>query len=42
MPRGSDRGDVNVARSYHQGIEAGLGIELWNSKKINDENRTIG
>ncbi len=32
-----DRGDVNVARSYHQGIEAGLDIELWNSKKINDE-----
>ena len=32
-----DRGDVNVARSYHQGIETGLGIELWNSKKINAE-----
>ena len=35
---GQDRGDVNVARSYHQGIEAGLGIELWNSKKTGDEN----
>jgi iron complex outermembrane receptor protein len=35
---GQDRGDVNVARSYHQGIEAGLGIELWNSKKAGDEN----
>ena len=23
--QGNDRGDVNVARSYHQGIEAGLG-----------------
>jgi iron complex outermembrane receptor protein len=34
---GNDRGDVNVARSYHQGIEAGLGVELWNSKKIGDE-----
>jgi iron complex outermembrane receptor protein len=34
---GQDRGDVNVARSYHQGIEAGLGVELWNSKKIKDE-----
>jgi iron complex outermembrane receptor protein len=32
-----DRGDVNVARSYHQGIEAGLGVELWNSKKVKDE-----
>ncbi len=31
-----DRGDVNVARSYHQGIEAGFGIELWNSKKVQD------
>jgi iron complex outermembrane receptor protein len=35
---GVDRGDVNVARSYHQGIEAGLGVELWNSKRIGDEN----
>jgi iron complex outermembrane recepter protein len=26
-----DRGDVNVPRTYHQGIEAGLGLELWNS-----------
>jgi iron complex outermembrane recepter protein len=34
---GVDRGDVNVARSYHQGIEAGLNIELWNSKKVHDE-----
>jgi iron complex outermembrane receptor protein len=34
---GNDRGDVNVARSYHQGIEAGLGVELWNSKKVGDE-----
>lgn len=34
---GVDQGDVNVAHSYHQGIEAGLGIELWNSKTINDE-----
>ncbi len=34
---GVDRGDVNVARSYHQGIEAGLNAELWNSKKPNDE-----
>jgi iron complex outermembrane recepter protein len=32
-----DRGDVNVARSYHQGIEAGLGIELWNSKGEKNE-----
>jgi iron complex outermembrane receptor protein len=35
--QGNDRGDVNVARSYHQGIEAGLGIELWNSKKLKDK-----
>src|SRR5262249_6797157 len=28
---GVDRGDVNVAKSYHQGVEVGLGIELWNS-----------
>jgi iron complex outermembrane receptor protein len=35
---GQDRGDVNVAHSYHQGIEAGLGVELWNSKKVHDEN----
>jgi iron complex outermembrane receptor protein len=35
---GQDRGDVNVARSYHQGIETGLGVELWNSKKTGDEN----
>lgn len=34
--QGVDRGDVNVARSYHQGIEAGLGVELWNSKKEKD------
>ena len=34
---GQDRGDVNVDRSYHQGIEAGFGIELWNSKKARDE-----
>ncbi|HEY1718711.1 MAG TPA: TonB-dependent receptor [Verrucomicrobiae bacterium] len=34
---GQDRGDVNVAHSYHQGIEAGLGVELWNSKKVGDE-----
>jgi iron complex outermembrane receptor protein len=34
---GQDRGDVNVARSDHQGIEAGFGIELWNSKKSRDE-----
>ena len=33
-----DRGDVNVNRSMHQGIEAGLDVELWNSKKIGDEN----
>ncbi len=32
-----DRGDVNVNRSMHQGIEAGLGVELWNSKKVHDE-----
>ncbi|HEV2694801.1 MAG TPA: TonB-dependent receptor [Verrucomicrobiae bacterium] len=32
-----DRGDVNVAHSYHQGIEAGLGMELWNSKKVQDK-----
>jgi iron complex outermembrane receptor protein len=31
-----DRGDVNVNRSYHQGIEAGLNVELWNSKMAND------
>jgi iron complex outermembrane recepter protein len=35
---GHDLGDVNVARSYHQGIEVGLDVELWNSKKIQDEN----
>jgi iron complex outermembrane recepter protein len=35
---GQDRGDVNVAKSYHQGIEAGLGVELLNSKKTGDEN----
>jgi iron complex outermembrane receptor protein len=35
--QGQDRGDVNVAKSYHQGIEAGLGVELWNSKKVHDE-----
>src|SRR5580698_2252472 len=29
-----DRGDVNVAKTYHQGIEAGLNVELWNSKKV--------
>ena len=34
--QGNDRGDVNVARSYHQGIEAGLGIEVWNSKQPKD------
>jgi iron complex outermembrane receptor protein len=34
---GVDRGDVNVAHSEHQGIEAGLGIELWNSQKVQDE-----
>ncbi len=34
---GNDRGDVNVAHSEHQGIEAGLGIELWNSKRMQDE-----
>ncbi len=34
---GVDRGDVNVAKSYHQGIEAGLGVELWNSKNVKDE-----
>jgi iron complex outermembrane recepter protein len=28
---GVDRGAVNINRSYHQGIEAGLDIELWNS-----------
>jgi iron complex outermembrane receptor protein len=34
---GNDRGDVNVGRSYHQGIEASLGIEVWNSKGEKDE-----
>ncbi|HEY1661884.1 MAG TPA: TonB-dependent receptor [Verrucomicrobiae bacterium] len=34
---GVDRGDVNVANTDHQGIEAGLGIEVWNSKKTGDE-----
>jgi iron complex outermembrane receptor protein len=34
---GVDRGDVNVAHSYHQGIEAGFGVELWNSKMEKDE-----
>ena len=33
----TDRGDVNVHRSYHQGIEAGLGIELWNYQMAKDE-----
>ncbi len=28
---GNDRGDVNIDRSYHRGIEAGLGIELLKS-----------
>jgi iron complex outermembrane receptor protein len=32
-----DRGDVNVAHSEHQGIEAGLGVELWNSKGVNNQ-----
>jgi len=35
--QGNDRGDVNVARSYHQGIEASLGVEVWNSKMEKDE-----
>jgi len=34
---GNDRGDVNIARSYHQGIEAGLEIELWNSVGVKDK-----
>jgi iron complex outermembrane recepter protein len=34
---GNDRGDVNINRSFHQGIEAGFGVELWNSKKEKDE-----
>ena len=38
--QGVDRGDVNVARSYHQGIEAGLGFELWNSERTGDGGRT--
>jgi len=29
---GNYRGDANVARSYHQGIKSGRGVELWNSK----------
>jgi iron complex outermembrane receptor protein len=29
--QGNDRGDVNINRSYHEGIEAGLGIELLQS-----------
>ena len=33
-----DRGDVNVHRSEHEGIEAGLDVELWNSKTIGDKN----
>ncbi len=33
---GVDQGDVNVPHSYHQGIEAGLGVELWNSKNEKD------
>jgi iron complex outermembrane receptor protein len=32
----TDRGDVNVKRTDHQGIEAGLGLELWNSKNLQD------
>jgi len=28
---GNDRGDVNINHSYHEGIEAGLGIELLKS-----------
>jgi len=35
--QGNDRGDVNVARSYHQGIEVSLGVEVWNSKSEKDE-----
>jgi iron complex outermembrane recepter protein len=31
-----DRGDVNVNRTRHQGVEAGLNIELWNSRKTAD------
>jgi iron complex outermembrane receptor protein len=34
---GNDRGDVNVPRSYHQGIEAGLNAELWNSLGTKDK-----
>jgi iron complex outermembrane receptor protein len=31
-----DRGDVNVNKTYHEGVEAGLDLELWNSKKTAD------
>jgi iron complex outermembrane receptor protein len=34
---GNDRGDVNVPRSYHQGIEAGLEVELWNSQAVKEK-----
>jgi len=33
---GVDRGDVNVDHTSHQGIEAGLDVELWNSQKEKD------
>jgi len=32
--QGNDRGDVNVDRSQHQGIEAGLDVQLWNQGSI--------
>ena len=32
-----DRGDVNIPKTMHQGIEAGLGVELWNSKEVDDD-----
>ena len=35
---GVDQGSiVNVPSPEHQGIEAGLNAELWNSKKVQDE-----
>ena len=36
--QGNDRGDVNIDRSQHQGIEAGLDVQLWNQGSI--ENAT--
>jgi iron complex outermembrane receptor protein len=40
--QGNDLGDVNVNRSYHQGIEASLDIELLNSASFRKKNKGLG